>query len=313
MRRTKFPGKLYKDDFFKKDMNKRGQIALFVILAILLVAAIILLAYFRPQIFRAAVSPEEAQRIVTSQLQPIRDFTDGCMLLAARKTLNTMGRQGGYVVPKSAHFSIPTTVPDAPIMNYALFYDPERGHVNELPSTEELKDELVRYLEANVDFVTCIDDYDSFRDLVDIEVVNALPAIDRENIELGENSGQIVVPYNYPVRISKQNASASLEEYELVIPINLARIREHAARITNSVASGENYISVIASEGEKEFAELKENPNAEKMFTDAEAYTLPITDQTGVIYNEKNLIFNIRYENPSLAVPYEFRFLIGNP
>ena len=292
-------------------MNKRGQIALFVIIGVMLVAAILLLAYFRPQIFKAAVSPEEAQRLVTSQIQPIRDLTDECMLLAARKTLNTMGRQGGYVIPRTEHFNIPTIMSDAPIINYALFYDPSRGYLNELPSSQALKDELIDYLENNIDFVACINNYDDFRQIVDIKIINPLPKIDKDKIEIGENSGQIVIPYSYPVEISKQNSSALIGDYELVIPINLARIRELSARITNDFVSGKNYIKVISEESEREFEELRANPDSEKLFTSSEAYTLPFTDEAGKTYNEKNLLFNIRYENPALDIPYTFYFLIG--
>lgn len=292
-------------------MNKRGQIALFVIMGVLLVAAILLVSYFRPQIFRAALTPEESQRLVTAQVQAVRDYTDGCMLLAARRTLNTMGRQGGYVIPRSSHFNIPPTVPDAPIINYALFYDPSRGYINELPSSEALKDELVTYLENNVDFVACINGYEDFKELVDIKTTSTLPKIDKEGLEIGEDSGQIVIPYKYPAEISKQNASALVEDYELVLPINLARIRELAARVTNEVASGRNYIEVIGEESSKEFDDLRADSGAEKIFPSAEAYTLPLTDETGVTYNEKNLIFRLRYENPALDSPYNFYFLIG--
>ena len=294
-------------------MNKRGQIALFVIIGIALVAAIILLYSFRSQILGVALSPEEAQRLVTAQVQPVRDFTDGCMLLAARKTLNTMGRQGGRFMPRASHFNIPSVIPDAPVISYALFYDRERGYVKELPSTSEIKKELTIYLENNLDFITCINEYNSFSPLLDVRAINAAPKINQERFEIGENSGFMVVPYSYPVEISKSNASALVEDYELVVPINLARIREVSARITNEIALGRNYLDVVSEEGEKEFAEARADSSAEKLFTSAEAYTEPYTDLSGVTYNEKNLLFKIRYENPALAVPYEFYFLVGNP
>jgi hypothetical protein len=294
-------------------MNKRGQITLFVIIGVVLVSAIILLYAFRAQILGVALTPEEAQKLVTAQVQPVRDFTDGCMLFAARKTLNTMGRQGGHVLPTANHFNIPSVLPDAPIMSYALFYDSQRGYIKELPSTSEMKDELVTYLESSLDFVNCINNYQSFNRLLNVKAVNAMPKIDRSKVEVGENSGQIVIPYSYPVELSKGNVSTLVEDYQLVIPVNLARIREVSSRITNDIALGKNYLDVIGEEGSKEFVEARDNPNSEKLFTSAEAYTEIPSSQSGVVYNEKNLLFKIRYENPALAVPYEFYFLVGNP
>ena len=298
---------------FKNNMNKRGQITLFVIIGVLIISAVILAVVFRPQLIGIAVSPEEAQRIVNSQIQPVRDFTDECMLFAAGKVLNTMGRQGGYVIPRGDHYGIPPTIPDGPIINYALFYDNERGYINEMPSVNEMKEELRTYVESNFDFVECIDDYSPFQDIVNVKVLTAAPVIDRENLEIGENSGNIIIPFNYPVSISKRNSTALVEDYEIVIPINLARIREVAARIVNDVASGNNYMDTIAAEIEIEWEQLRGNSNSEKLFVSAEVYTDPFTDLAGERYNEKNIIFRIEYENPALVNTFDFYFLVGQP
>jgi len=296
---------------FKCNMNKRGQIALFVIIGILLVAAIILVYSFRSDLFGIALSPEEAQKVVTSQIEPVRGYTSECMTLAAERTLATMGRQGGYVLPRTNHFSIPPVMSDAPIISYALFYDPDRGYVKEMPSLNTMEDEMTTYLENNFDFIECINNYEPFESLVDIEILNAAPIIDKENIDMGEESGIIFVPYSYPVKISRGNASTLVENYEMAIPLNLARIRETAARVTNKVAAGENYMDVIAEEGDIEWQQLREDANAEKMLVSAETYTAPFTELTGETYNEKNILFNIEYQNEGLDVPYNFYFLVG--
>ena len=112
-------------------------------------------------------------------------------------------------------------------------------------------------------------------------------------MDLREDSGQIVIPYSYPVEISRKNASVLIDDFELVIPINLARIRELASRITNDLILGENYLDAISEEGEIEWEQARANPNSEKLFTTAEVYTEPLTDLTGVVYNEKNILFKI--------------------
>jgi len=290
---------------------KRGQIALFVIIGVLLISAILLVYFLRPEILGISLSPEEAQKLITSQVQPVRDYTDDCMLLAARKTLNTMGRQGGYVIPRTGHFDIPATMADAPIMNYALFYDKERGYVNELPSLNAMKDELATYLEANLDFVTCIDEYSSFKKIINVDMQKNVPKIDRENLDIGESSGAIIIPYSFPVALSKGNASTYISDYELVIPINLARIRETSTRVASSIAAGRDYTEVIQEEGALEWEQARQNSGAEKLIMSAEAYTQPLTDQAGVRYDEKNLLFRINYQNPDLANPYDFYFLVG--
>lgn len=287
--------------------------ALFVIIGILLISAVVLVYVLRPQLLEISLSAEEAQKLVTSQVQPVRDFTDGCMYTSARKTLNTMGRQGGFFLPKIDRVIIPSSVmSDAPLISYALFYDRNQGFMNNLPSTNELKNELVDFLENNVDFVTCINEYENFERVLDIKIVGELE-IDMDNLEVGEDSGQIVIPYKYPVEISRQDASALIEDYELVIPINLARIRETAARITNSIAVGENYLEVISEEADLEWEQAKENSGAERLLISAEAFSEVSGEGSGKDYNEENLLFKIAYNNPSLTSPYNFYFLIGRP
>ena len=290
---------------------KRGQITLFVIIGVLLISTIVLVVIFRPQFLGIALSPEEAQKLVTSQVEPVRSFTDECMYSSAIRTLNTMGRQGGFVLPKLDRVIIPASVmSDAPLISYALFYDKDQGYMNHLPPINQLKDELVIFLEANIDFDECIDDYSNFERIVDVKVVGELE-VDRKKVDIGERSGLIVIPYKYPVEISKGNASALIEDYELIIPINLARIREIAARITNKIAAGENYLEVISEEAALEWEEAKDNPNAERLLISAEAFSEVSSEDSGKAYNEKNLLFKIAYENSILVQPYNFYFLVG--
>jgi len=293
-------------------MNKRGQITLFVIVAVLIIAAIVLVYVFQPQLLGIKMSPEEAQKLVTSQTQSVRDYTEICMEHSTMKLLNTMGRQGGYVLPPMNRFAIPLPIAGAPIMSYALFYHPERGYINEFPSIEEMKDELVDYLTVNPEFLSCIDEYSPYEKIIDVKIVDAL-TIDRVNIEFGEESGSLIVPYSYPVEISKGNASALIEDYELILPINLIRIREMAARVINSISAGQNYMEVLSEESEIEWDQMREDANNEKMFVRAEAFSYIPSEAAGNVYNEKNLIFTIAYENKGLEDPFEFSFLVGSP
>ena len=292
-------------------MNKRGQIALFVIIAVILVAAIVLLYVFRSSVFKPALTAEESQKLVSSQVQPVRDYITGCMKISSRKTLNTMGRQGGYFLPKVERVSMPSSVmPDSPIVSYALFYDSSRGYVNQLPSVNEMKNEFANWLENNVEFATCINEFAPFTSILDVQSAYNL-TVDRKNLDFGETSGEIVIPFTYPVKLSKQNSTTLVDSYVVKIPINMARIRETSARITNSIALGKNYMEVIKEESDITWSELKDNSNAEKIFIGAEAFTNVPTELSGNTYNDKNLLFTLRYERTGLDVPFEYSLLVG--
>lgn len=293
--------------------NKRGQIALFVIIAIAIVAAIVLVYLFRSSIFTPALSAEESQKIVSSQVQPVRDYVTECMKISSRKTLNTMGRQGGYFLPKVERVAMPSSVmPDAPVISYALFYDSSRGYVNQLPSINEMKTEFANWLENNIEFVTCINEFAPFTKILDVQSPYNL-TIDRKNLDFGEISGEIVIPFNYPVKLSKQNSTTLVDNYVVKIPINMQRIRETGVRITNSMATGKNYMEVIKEENDIIWTQLRDNSDAEKIFIGAEAFTNVPTALSGSTYNDKNLLFTLRYERTGLDVPFEYSLLVGQP
>jgi len=293
--------------------NKRGQIALFVIIAIAIVAAIVLVYMFRSSIFSPALSAEESQKIVSSQVQPVRDYITECMKISSRRTLNTMGRQGGYVLPKLERVSIPSNVmPDAPPISYALFYDSSRGYVNQLPSINEMKTEFAYWLENSVEFENCINKFAPFTKILDVQSSYNL-TVDRKNLDFGETSGEIVIPFTYPVKLSKGNSTTLVDNYVVKIPINLQRIRETSARITNSIAIGKNYMEVIRDESEVVWAELRDNPDADKLFIGAEAFNNAPAGSGGNTNNDKNLLFTLRYERTGLDAPFEYSLLIGIP
>ena len=291
--------------------NKRGQIALFVIIAIIIVAAIVLVYVFRPSIFKPALTAEESQKLVSSQVQPVRDYITECMKISSRKTLNTMGRQGGYFLPKVERVSMPSSVmPDAPVVSYALFYDSSRGYVNQLPSLNEMKNEFADWLENNVEFITCINEFAPFKKILDVESDYNM-TVDRSALDFGEKSGEIVIPFTYPVKLSSQNSTTLVDGYIVKIPINMERIRETSARITNSMALGKNYMEVIKEESDISWSELRDNSNAEKIFIGAEAFTNVPTELSGSTYDDKNLLFTLRYERTGLDAPFEYSLLVG--
>ena len=291
---------------------KRGQIALFVIIAIILVAAIVLLYTFRQSVFKPVLSSEDAQKLVSAQIQPVRDYITGCFKISARKTLNTMGRQGGHFLPRGERVSIPGSVmPDAPFVSYALMYDSSSGgYVNQLASLNEMKGDFADWMQSNLEFGQCINQFSAFSQILDVQGAYNL-TIDRKNLDFGETSGQIVIPFTYPVKISKQNATTLVDNYVVKIPINMARIRETSARITNSFVTGENYMQIIKDEGEIEWDQLRSDSASERMLISSAAYSDIPSALSGSTNNNKNLLFKIEYQRPDLDVPFDYYLLIG--
>ncbi len=287
---------------------KRGQIALYVIIAIVVISAIALVYMFRGGTFKPLLSSEEAQKLVNSQIQPVRDKVTDCMEIVTRKTLNTMGRQGGYIYPKAERIEIPSSVmPDAPVISYALYKD-SSGYHNTLPSVEEMKEEFVEFIMKNPEFESCINDFEEFKKLMDVEKKEL--SIDVDKIDFGEKSGQIVIPFNYPVELRRGNATTLVDNYVIKIPINLYKIHETSVTILNKITSNENIVVMLQDMAKEQEKELRKNPESEKLFVFANSYSELRTDVEEIAYSTKTL-FRIEYQNKALEEPFNFYFLSG--
>ena len=285
--------------------NKRGQIAVYVIISILIIAVVGLFFFFRKP-----VSGEEAQKIISAQVQPVRDTVDKCFYFVARKTLNTMGRQGGYAIPRIERVSIPATVmPDAPAMTFALLREGGQYH-NYLPSVEEMKDEFITFMLQNPEFFECLDDFSGFRNIMDVQYGNL--SVKREEMDFGERHGEIVIPFRFPVTLTKGKATTIVSDYEIKIPIDLAKIHESAATVTNLISSGQNHIVYLQDFAKTQEQELRNDPDSDMLNINSYYYEdLSLGSNDKTVYHNK-ILFKIGYFNKALDKPFNFYFLVGD-
>ena len=89
-------------------MNKKAQVTIFVILAILIVAVIIIFFAVRNSIV-------DTSNKIPIQIIPIYDFVTGCIEDSGYNALYTIGQQGGYFIPStgSLEFGVPYYIFDA--------------------------------------------------------------------------------------------------------------------------------------------------------------------------------------------------------
>ena len=290
-------------------MNKRGQITLFVIAGILIVVAVGIFVLFRSGTVQIPITSEQADKIVATQAASVRSYVEGCMEITVTRTLNTLGRQGGYIWPRSSRYSVPYEVfPDSPAMSYALFKE-DNQYKSFFPTLSEIKGEFISVMEGNPDFDSCINNFNSFRKTVDVSAGEM--KIDNSTIDFGEKSGQIVIDFTYPLTLTKQDATTLVDDYSISIPINLAKIHENALLIMNQKASGKSVTVIMQDQAKSQEQALRQSPNAETMFLSSRSYEMMSTGGEGKVFNLQNTLFTIEYSNPLLENPYNFYFLTG--
>ncbi|MBW2963386.1 hypothetical protein KY306_01270, partial [Candidatus Woesearchaeota archaeon] len=82
-------------------MNKRGQIAIFIIIGVVIFLAILSIFFIRNYVVEERIT-QVARPIaqeLPSELEPIRVFTENCLKSVAEQALIRLGQHGGYLYP----------------------------------------------------------------------------------------------------------------------------------------------------------------------------------------------------------------------
>ncbi len=78
-------------------MNKRGQVTIFIILGIIIVAIISFVIFFSEEILKRPLEPEKIT--LPPKIQNIQNHVQNCLELTAPTGLYVLGLQGGYIIP----------------------------------------------------------------------------------------------------------------------------------------------------------------------------------------------------------------------
>ncbi len=165
---------------------KKGQVTIFIIIAVLIVAMAALFFVFRDK---------PVEETVFLEAEPIRNYVVACLDSFVEEGIYFLGLQGGYYnVPEPSERYLYIDVP------VYLEYD----SVN-VPSIERVESELVDYVSEALPF--CLDGLDEFRE-------------GGFEIEEGEFSGnafvgeRIVFDLDYPLTIRKGDQVSSIRSFE---------------------------------------------------------------------------------------------------
>jgi len=300
----------------KRGITKRGQVTIFVVVAILIVAAVLLFVVIRPSFSQPKVPAEEAQKIVAENTQLIKDKVEGCMKQVVITSVNTLGVFGGLSSPLPEQMLAGTNVLPgaADVMSYALFYNSEKDQYdNYLPSLEQMKQEflLIIMRENSQEFKDCINNFDEFKKVLNVKAGEL--TINVSNLDFGEKSGQIVMPFSYPVELTKQDAKSALQDFSVTLPINMEKIHETASFVVEGLkAIPPKSLSELGIEwANMRTQQLAYEPKSDKTFIgDSSGVRNDIPQGAGKMYNTNSKVLRIDYEREGYD-PFYFYILLG--
>jgi len=201
-------------------VGKRGQVTIFVIIAIVIVAAVILIFAFRGNLFGTSIPAE---------LQPVYSFYSECLALETENALNILGTQGGRIesgefapgsdfAPYSSHLnflSIPVPY---------WYYVSSNGIVREnVPSVSEMETEVENFIAERIN--DC--------DFSDFYSQGFYITLNEPSVEVSILDGRVDVSVSERVEVSRGEVSAVKTNHEVSVESKIGKFHGLALDVYN--------------------------------------------------------------------------------
>ena len=240
-------------------MPRKGQISIFIIIAIIIVGTVGLFFSLRNNEQITFFSPKTDQ---------IRNFVDECIEDISEETIRLIGQGGGYIYPPLKSNSLGNP--------YYYFEGKEN-----IPSLTEIEKEISNYIEKKLFLCT-----KGFEQFLDYEIEQKTILVQTEI-----NDQNILFHVIYPLSITRENNIILLREFEIEIQSNLKQSYILAENITLDIINDGNIcLSCIL--------DFAENKNFELNILDYNLDTeIFIIKDRNIKINEKysEFIFAVKY------------------
>jgi len=183
-------------------MEKRGQVAIFIIIAVLIIAGVVI--YF---LLREPSGEIERREVFTPDVGGINLFVQDCLDQTGELAILFVGKRGGYA--DSPELSSEEGIP--------YYYI---GNEIYIPSKEAIEGEISKYVNYGVEF--CMTDLTNFERL-GLEVT---PGEAKTTAEILNDSVKITV--DYPINVKKGDDVSRIRDFETEVPVRLG-LAQYAA------------------------------------------------------------------------------------
>jgi len=217
-------------------LNKNAQLTIFIIIAILIIAVIVLFFAFRSGIQR--------EKPTSPEIAPIKNFVEECIYNVGEDALYFIGLHGGYYVPNkfSTSLGIPYYIKD----NKTL-----------MPAKENIELEISKYVDEAL--LLCAGNFSEFNNF---QIAQGKPKTSAKIFD-----ERVILNVNYPLTIIREEEKSRISKFENEIPIRLGRIYNASNFIVNEHLKGEICMSCLLELREKENLSIMSQDSPEESST----------------------------------------------
>ncbi len=228
-------------------LDKKGQIAVFIIVGILILVSAVSVIYIRSIITKEKIAPE-LPRItrVADEVEPIKDYVEFCIYDIGEQGLKKIGKQGGYLDLDQQGI---TANPIEPTEGKAIVFPPDLmipywWHLKssnecgtdfpcmfgserpELEGSFSIQSQLQDYVAE--EFIACLDDFAPFKSQgFTIEGKGEITPI------VTFTQKDTIIYVDYPLKIEKEGKH-TMNQFYTRIPVNMQKMYSLATDIVNS-------------------------------------------------------------------------------
>lgn len=221
-------------------MQKRGQATIFIIVGIVILITIILILFLRGSFIKEEISPEDARKILNSQLNPIEEQIENCISSIAPEGVKILASQGGTLTPLSYTLYNGTNV------QYLCYKEPGITTCIQKPLTRSgVETQISDYVKNQI--FTCLD-LSQFEKDKRFKLTTGKINV---NTEINDNNVQINL--NYPITLSRAGIKTTIEDFSSSLRMPLGKIIDLTSEIINSeIETGEfnNIGYMVKTKGE---------------------------------------------------------------
>jgi len=211
-------------------MEKRGQVTVFIILGIVIVAVVGIFLAFRSGLVDTYLNSERDRVKVPNEIEPVQEYLEFCLEDAVREGIGYMGLQGGYLeldTYKASYadkFTNVLTVYPGYKVAYWYYEDLNGVGKNQMPTIGLMEEQLNFFVGER--FKECLNDLDEFEsEGFEIDVKNTI----NPDIRIEDDFIDTVV--RVPVNIKKGGVSAKISRHVIDVDSSFGSLYEKAKTI----------------------------------------------------------------------------------
>lgn len=256
-------------------MEKRGQVTIFIILGIVILALVLFFLYIKARVYLGPATVEN----LMEEFPPIVGHVKDCLIGASDKYIILIGRQGGYLDPPENSYR-PYVGEKISYLCYSMQGRPQC--INRMLRKQDMEEQLAEKIK--LDLSKCLD-VEGFKK-IGYDVIGGSLKVD---VDIGMDN--VVVRSTFPITIKKEEVEATISEYSVNLNYPLGRLYESVRAILDLETTVGNFETLTYS-----------------------VYKTKLTDLPYIIqklqpYPDKLYILKIK-DVPTKDQPYIFQFFI---